>query len=171
MGRIRLLPRGFTTLNRRFHSPYVGLFAMLVITIGVALWLGFQYDPYTAFGVTATVIVDMFTPIYILLNVACVVYFLRFRRGEFNAVLHLLIPVVGIAAFVPAFLAGAGLPAFSFITRLPKPLSYAGPAAGIWMIIGLIYLLYLRAQHPERIAETRRIFVEEEPAPTVAAGS
>jgi amino acid transporter len=138
---------------------------MLVITIGVALWLGFQYDPYTAFGVTATVIVDMFTPIYILLNVACIVYFLRFRRGEFNPILHLLLPLLGIAAFVPAFLAGAGLPAFNFISRLPKPLSYAGPAAGIWMAIGIIYLLYLRLRHRERIAETRRIFVEEEPVP------
>jgi amino acid transporter len=163
MGRIRLLPGAFAALNRRFRSPYVGLFAMLVVTIGVALWLGFQYDPLTAFQVTATVIVDMFTPIYILLNVACIVYYLRFRRGEFNAVLHLLIPLVGIAAFVPAFLAGAGLPAFSFISRLPKPLSYAGPAAGIWMVIGLIYLLVLAAARPQRIRETRRIFVEEEP--------
>ena len=165
MGRIRLLPRSFTALNRRYRSPWVGLFAMLVITIGIALWLGFQYDPYTAFGVTATVIVDMFTPIYILLNVACIVYFLRFRRGAFNPFLHLLLPLVGIAAFIPAFLAGAGLPAFHFISRLPKPLAYAGPAAGIWMVIGIVYLIYLRARHPERIGETRRIFVEEETVP------
>ncbi|MFL5799441.1 MAG: APC family permease [Actinomycetota bacterium] len=170
MGRIRLLPRGFAALNRRFHSPYVGLVAMLVITIGVALWLGFQYDPYTAFYVTATVIVDMFTPIYILLNVACIVYYLRFRRGEFNGVLHLLLPLVGIAAFIPAFLAGAGLPAFSFISRLPKPLAYAGPAAGIWMAIGIIYLLYLQFRHPERIGATRRIFVDE-PVPESAEGT
>ena len=165
MGRIRLLPRAFTALNRRYGSPYVGLGVMLIITIGVALWLGFQYDLLTAFALTATVIVDMFTPIYILLNVACIVYFLRFRRAEFNWVLHLLLPLVGIAAFVPAFLTGAGLPAFNFISRLPKPLSYAGPAAGIWMVIGIVYLLYLRARHPERIEQTRRIFVEEGPAP------
>jgi amino acid transporter len=165
MGRIRLLPRGFTALNRRYDSPYVGLLVMLVVTVGVALWLGFQYDPYTAFALTATVIVDMFTPIYILLNVACFVYYLRFRRDEFNWALHLVIPLLGIAAFVPAFLTGAGLPAFSFISRLQAPLSYAGPAAGIWMAIGIIYVLYLRARHPERIEQTRRIFVEEGPAP------
>jgi amino acid transporter len=165
MGRIRLLPGAFAVVNRRFRSPYVGLLAQLVITIGVALWLGFQYDPYTAFGLTATVIVDVFTPIYILLNVACIVYYLRFRRREFNGVVHLVLPLVGIAAFIPAFLAGAGIPAFSFISALPKPLSYAGPAAGIWMVIGIIYLLYLRSQHPERITETRTIFVEEEPGP------
>jgi amino acid transporter len=163
MGRIRLLPGAFADLSRRFHSPYVGLLTQLVITIGVALWLGFQYDPYTAFGITATVLVDVFTPIYILLNIACIVYYLRFRRSEFNPVLHLLLPVLGIAAMVPAFLAGAGIPAFSFISTLPKPLSYAGPAAGIWLATGVIYLIYLRSRHPERIAQTRRIFVEDEP--------
>jgi amino acid transporter len=165
MGRIRLLPRSFAALNRRFRSPYVGLFAMLVITIGVALWLGFQYDPYTAFATTATVLVAVFIPIYILLDVACIVYYLRFRRGEFNWILHLLIPLLGIAAFVPAFLAAVGLPAFSFISRLPKPLAYAGPAAGIWMVLGIIYMFYLRARHPQRISETRKIFVEAEPGP------
>jgi amino acid transporter len=165
MGRIRLLPGVFTALNRRFESPYVGLLTQLVITIGVALWLGFQYDPLTAFGLTATVIVVMFIPIYILLNLACIVYYLRLRRAEFNPLLHLLLPVLGIAAFIPAFLAGAGLPAFNFISRLPKPLSYAGPAAGVWMAIGIVYMLYLRARHPERIRETRRIFIEE-PTPT-----
>jgi amino acid transporter len=166
MGRIRLLPGGFAALSRRFHSPYVGLLAQFIVTIGVAMWLGFQYDPYTAFGVTATVLVDVFTPIYILLNIACIVYYLRFRRGEFNPVLHLLLPILGIAAMVPAFLAGAGIPAFSFISTLPKPTSYAGPAVGIWVAIGVIYMIYLRVRHPQRIAETRKLFVEEEPVLT-----
>ena len=114
---------------------------------------------------TATVLVVVFIPIYILLNVACIVYYLRFRREEFNWILHLLIPLLGIAAFVPAFLAAAGLPVFSFISRLPTPLAYAGPAAGIWMALGIIYMFYLRARHPQRIRETRKIFVEAEPAP------
>jgi len=167
MGRIRLLPRSFAALNRRFHSPYVGLFAMLAITIGVALWLGFQYDPYTAFATTATVLVAVFIPIYILLDVACIVYYLRYRRSEFNWLLHLVIPLLGIAAFVPAFLAAVGLPVFSFISRLPKPLAYAGLAAGIWMAIGIVYMLYLRARHPQRITETKKIFVEADPGPVI----
>jgi amino acid transporter len=147
----------------------VGLWAQLIITIGVSLWLGLQYDPYTAFALTATVIVDVFVPLYILLNVACIVYFARFHRDEFNWLLHGLIPVLGIVAFIPAFFAGAGLPVFSFITALPTPLSYAGPAVGIWVLLGLIYLGYLYARHPERVAETRRIFIEDEPLP-VSAG-
>jgi amino acid transporter len=169
MGRIRLLPRSFALLTRRFGSPVVGLWAQLLITIGVSLWLGLQYTPYTAFALTATIIVDVFVPLYILLNVACIVYYARFRRAEFNWLLHGLIPVLGIAAFIPAFFAGAGIPVFSFITPLPSPLSDAGPAVGIWVVIGLIYLGYLYARHPERVRETRRIFITDEPQP-VAAG-
>ncbi len=170
MGRIRLLPRSFALLSKRFGSPYVGLWAQLLITIGVSLWLGLQYTPYTAFALTATIIVDVFVPLYILLNLACIVYYARFHRAEFNWLLHAVIPVLGIAAFVPAFFAGAGLPVFSFITPLPKPLSYAGPAVGAWVLLGLIYLAYLYARHPKRIVETRRVFIGEE-QPPVGAGS
>jgi amino acid transporter len=170
MGRIRLLPRSFALLTSRFGSPYLGLWAQLLITIGVSLWLGEQYGPYTAFALTATVIVDVAVPLYILLNVACIVYYARFRRDEFSWLLHGLIPVLGIAAFIPAFFAGAGIPVFSFITPLPSPLSYAGPAVGAWVILGLIYLAYLYARHPQRIAETRRVFIPDE-QPPVGAGS
>lgn len=169
MGRIRLLPRSFALLTKRFGSPYVGLWAQLLITIGVSLWLGLQYDPYTAFALTATIIVDVFVPMYILLNLACIVYYARFRRSEFNWLLHALIPVLGIIAFIPAFFAGAGLPVFSFITPLPKPLSYAGPAVGVWVLLGLVYLGYLYARHPKRIVETRRVFIPDEQQP-VGAG-
>jgi len=140
----------------------------MLITIGVSLWLGLQYTPYTAFALTATVIVDVAVPLYILLNLACIAYYARYRRAEFNWLLHGLIPVLGIAAFIPAFFAGAGIPVFSFITPLPRPLSYAGPAVGIWVLIGLIYLGYLYARHPARVQETRRIFITDEPQPMAA---
>jgi amino acid transporter len=170
LGRIRLLPSSFALLTKRSGSPYMGLWAQMLITIGVSLWLGLQYTPYTAFALIATILVDVAVPLYILLNLACIVYFARFRRDEFNWLLHGLIPVLGIAAFIPAFFAGAGIPVFSFITPLPSPLSYAGPAVGAWVVIGLIYLAYLYARHPQRIVETRRVFIPEE-QPPVGAGS
>jgi hypothetical protein len=98
---------------------------------------------------------------YILLNVACILYFWRFRRAEFNWLLHGVVPVLGALAFIPAFCAGAGIPAFSFISALPKPLSYAGPAAAIWMAVGLAYLFVLMLTRPGRITETSRVFADE----------
>ncbi len=161
MGRIRLLPAAFALVTRRFRAPYIALVTQLLITIAVALWLGEQYTPLIAFELTATIIVDVFVPLYILLNLACIVYFARYRRAEFNWLLHGVVPVLGIAAFVPAFFAGAGIPVFSFITPLPAPLSYAGPAVGAWMVLGIIYMAYLYVRHPSRIAETRRVFIDQ----------
>jgi amino acid transporter len=137
------------------------LVAQLVVSVAVALYLGYHYDPYTGFVLTATILVDIFAPMYILLNIACLLYFLRFRRDEFNVVRHGILPILGALAFIPAFCAGAGIPAFSFISALPKPLSYAGPVAAIWMVIGIVYLVVLNVADPRRIAETKRVFVEE----------
>jgi amino acid transporter len=159
MGRLRLLPAQYGALTR--GSPVLALVTQLVVSVGVAMWLGFKYDPYTAFALTATILVDIFVPMYILLNVACFMYFWRFRRDQFNWLLHGLLPLLGTLAFIPAFFAGAGIPAFSFISALPTPLSYAGPTAAVWMVIGVVYLIVLANRRPERIRETKRVFVED----------
>ncbi len=160
MGRIRLLPEGFGRLNP-FGSPLVAMVAQLVVSLAVALYLGYHYDPYTGFALTATILVDIFAPMYILLNLACLFYFLRVRRDEFNVIRHGILPILGALAFIPAFCAGAGIPAFDFISSLPKPLSYAGPVAAAWMVIGLVYLVVLSVTRPQRILETKRVFDEE----------
>ena len=160
MGRIRLLPEGFGRLNP-FGSPLLAMVAQLVVSLAVALYLGFHYDPYTGFAMTATILVDIFAPMYILLNIACLLYYLRFQRDEFNIVRHGILPILGALAFIPAFFAGAGIPAFDFIGTFPKPLSYAGPIAAIWMVIGLVYLVVLNRLSPQRILETKRVFDEE----------
>jgi amino acid transporter len=162
MGRIRLLPTAYGSLTR--GSPMVALVTQLVVTVGVSLWLGFQYDPYTGFLLTATILVDIFAPMYVLLNIACITYYWRRRRDEFSWLMHGLLPVLGALAFIPAFFAGAGItgvPGLGFITAFPKPLSYAGPAAGIWMAIGVVYLVFLAVRRPARITETERVFVED----------
>jgi amino acid transporter len=160
MGRIRLLPAEFGRLNP-FGSPLLAMVAQLVFSLAVALFLGFYYDPVTGFALTATILVDIFAPMYILLNIACLTYFLRFRRDEFNVVRHAILPILGALAFIPAFFAGAGIPAFSFISSLPKPLSYAGPIAAVWMVVGMLYLVALSRRDPDRILQTRRVFDEE----------
>jgi amino acid transporter len=139
----------------------LALYAQLVVSLAVALFLGFYYDPVTGFALTATILVDIFAPMYVLLNLACLMYFWRFRRDEFNVIRHGVLPVLGALAFIPAFFAGAGIPAFSFITALSKPLWYAGPIAAIWMVIGVVYLIALNRRDPGRILETKRVFDEE----------
>jgi hypothetical protein len=120
-----------------------------------------------AFVLVATIDVAVIIAIYMLVDLACLMFYLRERRSEFNPLLHGLVPLAGIAAFVPAFFTGIGVgqSVFSFVTKLPAPYTLVGPIDGIGMGVGVLYLIYLYLAHPERIRETGRIFIEEPAAP------
>jgi amino acid transporter len=152
MGRIRAFPSFLAHVSARHRSPVNSILAAFVITIAVTLGLGLPYTPSTAFSMVGTGIVIPLVAIYILMNAACIGYFARQRTG-FNVLSHLIIPVLGIAAFVPAWLSAIGLPVFSFITALPPPISYMGPGVAGWMVIGAIYLIYLYRRDPQRVVE------------------
>jgi len=162
MGRIRLLPRMLEHVNPRWRSPDVAVVLQLVVGVGVAVWLGLQYEPLTAFAVVGTIVTAVIIAIYMVVNLSCLVFYLRERRGQFNLLLHGLIPLLGIAAFVPAFLTAVGIQAFDFISALPYPISLVGPVVGIWYAIGLVYLIVLATRRPERLRDTGKVFVEEE---------
>ena len=168
MGRIGAFPYALARLGLRHRAPYVSVIAVTVATIAVALGLGFGYDPVTAFAMVGTGIVILLVAIYVLANITCIAYFLRRRRDEFNFVLHLIVPLLGIAAFTPAWLTAAGLPVFDFVTPLSPPIAYAGPAVAIWIALGIVYLVWLYMRHPTRVAEVARVHLEE-PGPRHAA--
>ncbi len=162
-GRIRMLPRFLSTLHPRYRSPYIAVLVQWVVGLAAPLILGFEYGPTTGFVFDATIIVLVIVGVYIVCDLACIGYYLRYRREDYNPLLHLVVPVLGIAAFVPAFLAAAGIQAFSFIAPLTSPSSYAGIVVGVWLVIGVILLVYFATQHPERLAEMSRVHLDEDP--------
>jgi amino acid transporter len=161
MGRIGVFPYQLARIALRNRAPYLAILVVAAATIVVSLGLGFGYTPVTAFAMVGTGIVILLVAIYIIANITCVAYFWRRRRAEFNVFLHLVVPVLGVVAFVPPWLTAAGLPVFSFISRLTAPVSYAGPAAAVWMVLGVGYLIWLYVRHPGRVAELSRVHLDE----------
>ncbi|MEU0251607.1 APC family permease [Streptomyces sp. NPDC006184] len=161
LARIRVLPRLLATLHPRHRSPVAGIAVQTAVAVTAVLGLGFGYDPVTAFLLLATVIVTVVVGVYIVVNLSCAGHFLRSRRLALRPVRHLVFPALGIVAFVPALLTAAGLPVFDFVTPLTDPVSYAGPVVGVWMAVGVVVLLILIRRHPERIAETARVHLDE----------
>jgi amino acid transporter len=161
MGRIRLLPAFIATIHPRWKSPHLAVTVQFVVALALALWLGFQYTPYTAFILMATIFTLILIAIYIVILIACIAYYWRFQRQHANILMHGIVPILGIAVFVPVFLTAAGIPAFKFVAKLAYPISLAGPVVGIWMVLGIVYLVYLHSRHPDRLAETGRIFLDE----------
>jgi amino acid transporter len=170
MGRIRLFPKGLATVHRQWRSPHVALMVESVIALAMALALGFKFTPYTAFLLLATVFTLILILVYIAVLLACIVYYWRFQRQEASVIRHALIPGLGVAVFVPVFLTAAGIPAFSFVAQLSYPISLAGPIVGVWLAIGVVYLVYLQRSHPERLAETGLVFADE-PLTAIAEGT
>jgi hypothetical protein len=105
--------------------------------------------------------------IYIVVDIACIGYFLRRRRQDFNPLSHIIIPLLGIAAFVPGWFFAVGWNPFgwSFVSSLVYPSSLAVRGVVIWMIVGAVYLIGLYLVKPSRVSEMARVHLDEEPAP------
>jgi amino acid transporter len=159
MGRIGAFPRLLAQVHPRHRSPVVAIIAAFVVTIAVTLGLGLGYGPTDAFFMVGTGLVIILAAIYILMNAACIGYFAR--KGRLNPVTHVLIPVLGILAFIPAWLTSAGIKVFSFVAPLSPPVSYMGPAVAVWMVLGVIYLVYLYRKAPERVTEVGLVHLDD----------
>jgi amino acid transporter len=138
----------------------------LVIGVGVSIWLGAQYDPFTGFAILGTIIGAVVIAIYMTVNLSCLLFYLREHPGDFNLFLHGVIPVLGIFAFVPALMTatGVGSAVFDFISPLPHPFSVVGPVVAIMLFLGVVYLIYLVFTAPDRLRDTAKVFIDEEVA-------
>jgi amino acid transporter len=173
LGRIGALPYWFARVSLKNRSPYVAIVVTGALTLVISLALGAKYGPSNAFGIVGSGLVIMLVSIYIVVDVACIGYFLRRRRQAFNPISHVLIPLLGIATFVPGWLFAVGWNplGWSFITSLAYPASLAVRGVVVWMILGLIYLVVLYVVKPARVAEMARVHLDEEPvagAPSLA---
>jgi amino acid transporter len=174
MARIGLLPAPLARIHPRWRSPYVGVVVQFVVTNAIGLPLAVHFGPTTAFVFLATILTGIMIAIYVVFDLSCLLYYLRRRRGEFNVALHAVIPVLGIAAFIPAWLTALGIGSsfLKFVTPLSYPASEAGVAIGIWYGIGLVVLAYLCLRHPERLPQMKRVFADELPVqPTPSPGT
>jgi amino acid transporter len=162
MGRIGAFPRFLAIVSAKHRSPVYSVFVAFVITVAVTLGLGLKYNPTVAFGMVGTGLVIVLVAIYILMNAACIGFFARRGSRGFNWLSHLIIPLLGIAAFVPAWLTSAGIKVFSFVTPLAPPDSYMGPGVAGFMILGVIYMIYLYITNPGKIKDVGLVHLVED---------
>ncbi len=160
MGRIGAFPRFLAIVSPKHRAPLYSIGVAFVITVAVTLGLGLGYGPTVAFAMVGTGLVILIVAIYILMCAACIGYFVFRRRGGFNWLSHLIIPLLGIAAFVPAWLTAAGIKVFSFVSALAPPLSYMDPGVGGFMVLGVIYMIYLYRTNPQRVADVGLVHLD-----------
>jgi amino acid transporter len=164
LGRERLLPRILGRTHGRFQTPHMAIIAYSVLALILGLFFGILWGPIGAFGNVGFFSSLGMLPIYIITNVALIVFMLRQRRSEFNWILHGLMPVLSIAVFIAAFI--------SSVYPLPAaPLNVFPAIVAGWIVLGVIWLLYLLRRNPSQVQLIGNVlFAEPEREPVAAFG-
>ena len=162
LARIGLLPNALATIDPVHRTPTVAVNVQAVAGAALAVGLGVLLGgPLSAFALLGTVATIVVICIYVLTNVSNLVLHLRERRGEFNVVLNLVVPVLGVLVFLPALLAALGIDFAGLgITPLGPPASAAPVIIAAWLAVGVAALVYFRLRAPQRVQETAALFVE-----------
>lgn len=163
LARIGLLPRVLASISPTHRTPYIAIHVQAIGGILVALFLGWLVKtPLNGVSLLGTVATVLVIAVYILTNISCAVYYLRYRRQEFNPLLHLIIPAVGILFFVPAELVSFGIDFAGLgISPLAYPANYAPIIVVVWMVVGAGLLIYFSRTRPTRLRETADVYMEE----------
>ncbi len=167
LARIGLLPRVLARVHPRFNTPYwavnVQAIGGIVLAVGLGLLAG---SPLLAFALLGTIAGIIVVVIYILTNLSNLVFYLRERRDEFNIVWNGVVPIVGSLIFLPALAAALGIDFGNLgIGALSSPSNLAPLIIAIWMIAGIVALIYFAVRNPGRIADTGRVFLDDPARP------
>ena len=150
MGRATLIPRWFGSVHPEYRSPANAVHFQTIVAIIVAIGLGLVLtdDPFegspglNVYVWLGTAVGLLFAGMYILVNLACIGYFMRERRDEFNPLKHLVVPILGVVAMIPAVMAvigGLTIPILDIeLAPYENSLRFTAPVVGIWVLLGII---------------------------------
>jgi amino acid transporter len=170
MGRAGLLPRFFAALHPTHRTPVNAVHVQVAIAIVVAIAGGLILadDPNPGLGpiniyvFIGTMLGLLFAGMYIAVNLAVIGFYLRERRDEFNLFKHLVVPVIGVIAMIPALLSvigGLTIPVFDVeLAAWEGALAWTAPIVAVWMAIGIVLYFVLRASNPAALARLGQVY-------------
>jgi hypothetical protein len=140
----------------------------LVVVVGLGLLL--TEDPYPR-GLNVYVFLGytlglLFAGMYIAVNLAAIGFYLGEKREDFNPIKHVVVPILGVAAMIPAFLSvigGLTIPILDIeLPSLTGDLVWVAPLVGVWMLVGIVLYFLLRARNPEAVENLGAVYGEGE---------
>src|SRR6266702_785327 len=128
---------------------------VMALVVGYPLYdplFGHPFSNYYFWAITGTLLVIV---VYIMLCIGGIVFFWRTRESRnWNPLVHVAIPAIGAVVFGAA-LYGSIHPA------PPGILRWTPLVAGVWLVIGVGVLLWLRSARPDKVAQIGSILGEE----------
>jgi amino acid transporter len=142
MARSGALPRGLARLNRRYRTPVNALFLQTVISVVIGLGAAALIGPAKVFNVVGLMFTFALIPVFVLGALACFLLYWREYRSEFNWLLHVVSPVITVAALLTVGY-------YSLNPAPVYPFDWALPICGAWLVVGLIILVVLKIRGNE----------------------
>jgi amino acid transporter len=141
----------FTGLHPRFRTPWRAEAATLVVSlvflVAVSWWQG---GPALAYGYLGEIFVFFVLVLYLFVNLANIVYHVRYARAEFHWFLNGLAPVLGIV--IDGYILYKGF----FVTELALPFKIGSSIVWFslaWTAIGIIWaFVWSRSRHLRSIS-------------------
>jgi amino acid transporter len=151
MARAGTIPKIFAKTHHRWKSPVTAIYFMFGIGSIAAVIGGLLWGPIASLGLFGTIIAVIALPVHMMAALSCPVYYWRYRRSEFNVVVHLIIPVLGVLFLIPGFFVGAGITVFDFVAPLSWPISLAAPISLAVYLLAFAIMGYLLVKKPEAL--------------------
>jgi amino acid transporter len=155
LGRNGLAPKPLARTHDRFKTPSAAIIWLTGTSVVISLLVGWKWNPGVGFGVIATLAVPLVILVYMLVCAGCIVYYLTVRRSEFNPVLHLVLPLGGIALFFFPLL-------YQFYkVPPPYPFKYANWVAIGYTIVGVVVTVLVSTMRPEKLTDLDRVYLDD----------
>ena len=137
MARSGSMPLFLAKIHPKFQTPVNAVFLQMVVMNTVGLGLGYLIGPKMEFDFMGVVITFTLTIIYTMGNIGVMRYYRKEKRHEFNVVLHVIFPVVGIISLFYV--------AYNSLIPWPEaPIGYAFWVVVVWLLLGVVVLLIMK---------------------------
>lgn len=137
MARSGSMPSSLAKIHPKFQTPVNAVVLQTITMFAVGLGLGYLIGPKMEFDFMGVVITFTLAIIYTMGNIGVMRFYTKEKKHEFNVVLHIIFPVVGIIAlFFVVY--------NSLIPWPEKPIGYAFWVVLVWLLLGIIVLLIMK---------------------------
>jgi amino acid transporter len=158
MGRAGTMPSAFSRIHPKYKTPYVATIVAVVLTLAfmIAAYEGF-HGAFPAFVFFLTAVSLVFIVLYGIVCLDALILFTTKWRSELNVWRHVVLPILGIALLAPTF--------YYSVQGLSYPSDRALPALAVWMVLGILYLIWTKVRGGDISAERQSWLHSEEIIP------
>ncbi|GAC1627004.1 MAG: APC family permease [Ktedonobacteraceae bacterium] len=153
MGRIGTLPGGFARLSTH-QTPVVAIVVQIGASLVLAIATGLFFGVQNAFGLLGAILTLGLLLLYFASCVSVFVFYRRERPQDFRIVQHVIVPLIPLVILCFVI--------YSQIYPVPDyPFNLTIPVTLVWIVLGIVYLLYLQRKKPEALEQGSSMFLHD----------